>query len=81
MTIDFDDYTKSAISPIVIDATQLATDNNMRNGMIRRAILQTNNDAYHNITFTPTAITGLPSDVTVGQPFDIAVGGRSPSAM
>jgi polyisoprenoid-binding protein YceI len=75
VTVDFDDYTKSTISPVVIDATALATDSNMRNGMIRRAILQTNNAAYHDITFKPTEIAGLPREVTMGQPFDISVTG------
>lgn len=75
VTVDFDDYSKSTISPIVIDATQLATDSNMRNGMIRRSILQSNNSDYHDITFKPTAISGLPQDVTIGQPFDISVTG------
>jgi polyisoprenoid-binding protein YceI len=75
VTVSFDDYSQSAISPIVIDATSLATDNNMRNGQIRRAILQTNNPDYHDITFTPTAVEGLPASVTVGQPFEITVTG------
>jgi len=75
VTVDFDNNANSAISPIKIDATQLATDNNMRNGQIRRAILQTNNPDYQFITFTPTAVTGLPANATVGESFDISVTG------
>lgn len=75
VTVNFDDYSQSTISPIVIDASLLATDNNMRNGQIRRAILQTNNPEFQFITFTPTAVEGLPESVTVGEPFDITVTG------
>ena len=75
VTINFDDYSQTTISPIVIDASLLATDNNMRNGQIRRAILQTNNPDYQYITFTPTAVQGLPESATVGEPFDMTVTG------
>jgi polyisoprenoid-binding protein YceI len=75
VTVDFDDHSQSVISPIVIDATMLATDNNMRNGQIRRAILQTNNPEFQFITFTPTAVEGMPESVTVGEPFDLTVTG------
>jgi polyisoprenoid-binding protein YceI len=47
----------------------------MRNGQIRRAILQTNNPEYQFITFTPTAVEGLPENVTVGEPFEMTVTG------
>jgi polyisoprenoid-binding protein YceI len=75
ITVNFDDYSQSMVSPIRIDASQLATDNNMRNGQIRRAILQTNNPDYQYITFTPTAVDGLPEQVMVGQPFDLMITG------
>ena len=75
VTVNFDDYSQSMVSPIVIDASLLATDNNMRNGQIRRAVLQTNNPEFQYITFTPTAVDGLPASATVGQPFDINVTG------
>lgn len=75
VTVNFDDYSQSTVSPIVIDASLLATDNNMRNGQIRRAILQTNNPEFQYITFTPTAVDGLPESATVGEAFDITVTG------
>ncbi len=75
VTVNFDDYSQSTISPIMIDATLLATDNNMRNGQIRRAILQTNNPDYQFITFTPTSVEGLPESATVGEPFELTVTG------
>jgi polyisoprenoid-binding protein YceI len=75
VTVNFDDYTQTMISPIVIDASLLATDNNMRNGQIRRAVLQTNNPDFQYITFTPTAIDGLPASANVGEPFSFNVTG------
>lgn len=75
VTVNFDDYSQTTISPIVIDASLLETDNNMRNGQIRRAILQTNNPDFQYITFTPTAIDGFPESATVGEPFEITVSG------
>ncbi len=75
VTINFDDYSQTVISPIVIDSSALSTDNNMRNGQIRRAILQTNNADFQFITFTPTTLNGLPASATVGEPFSFAVTG------
>jgi polyisoprenoid-binding protein YceI len=75
VTVNFEDYSQTTISPIVIDATTLATDNNMRNGQIRRAILQTNNPEFQYITFTPTAVEGLPVGAPVGESFDFTVTG------
>src|SRR5690606_13419613 len=75
ITVDFADTNQSSISPIVIDASTLATDNNMRNGQIRRAILQTNQPEFQFITFTPTAVEGLPGNVAVGESFNLMVTG------
>jgi polyisoprenoid-binding protein YceI len=75
VTVNFDDYSQTTISPINIDASQLATDNNMRNGQIRRAILQTNNPEFQFITFTPTVVEGLPAGATVGEPLSFTVVG------
>ena len=75
VTINFDDYTQTTISPIVVDASVLATDNNMRNGQIRRNILQTNNPEFQYITFTPNAVDGLPASAAVGEEFSFNVTG------
>lgn len=77
ITVDFDDYSQSTISPIIIDASLLATDNKMRNGQIRRAILRTNQAEYQFIAFTPTSIEGYPTiDAVVGEPFLLTVNGN-----
>jgi polyisoprenoid-binding protein YceI len=47
------------------NARTLETDNNFRNRAIRNRILQT--DDYEFITFSPTALTGLPDSVKFGE--------------
>lgn len=46
-------------SRFVIDTATLQSDSSRRDGFLRSNILQT--DQYPNVTFVPTAITGLPS--------------------
>jgi polyisoprenoid-binding protein YceI len=63
------------IGPIQIDARDFKTDNDRRNGAIQRFILQSADDKNRYITFTPTAIAGLPETVTIGTPFEFTVTG------
>lgn len=65
----------SEISPITINARDLTTDADRRNGAIRRFILQSDQDEYQYITFTPTAIEDMPDAVTVGEAFSFQVTG------
>ena len=74
ITLDPSNPTSAQLSPIRIDATGFSTDSNNRNGAIRRFILQS--DQYQEITFEPTAITGLPETVTIGAPFEFTVTGN-----
>ncbi len=64
LTVNPTDPPTSAIGPIQIDASTFVTDHNRRNGAIRRFILQTNQHQF--ITFTTTALSGLPHTVSVG---------------
>jgi polyisoprenoid-binding protein YceI len=53
-------------SLITVDASSLQTDASMRDGFVRRNVLQT--DQYQNITFAPTQVSGLPNPIpTSGQ--------------
>ncbi len=63
----------SAIGPIQIDAGTFVTDDNRRNGAIRRFILQTNQ--YQFITFTTTELVGLPDAVAVGDEVEFEING------
>ncbi len=75
ITVDPANPSSAQISPIRIDASDLTTDSSRRNGAIQRFVLQSNQDAYRYITFTPTAIAGLSAAVTVGEPFQFSVTG------
>ena len=75
LTVDPTQPAGAAIGPIRIDARDLTTDQERRNGAIRRFILQSNDDAYQYITFTPTSIDGMPDAVEIGTPFDFTVTG------
>ena len=61
------------VGPVIVNARTLVTDNNFRNNAIKNRILLTN--TYEYITFTPTAIRGLPTTVTIGQPFAFEIEG------
>ncbi len=75
ITVDPANPSSTAISPIRIDASDLTTDSDRRNGAIQRFVLQSNQAAYQYITFTPTAIEGLPAIVNVGDSFSFTVQG------
>lgn len=76
-TIDIDPVAPAStvLSPIVINARELKTDRNLRDRAIRRFILQSTDDRYQYITFTPTSIQGLPATASPGDSFTIAVNG------
>lgn len=75
LAIDVADPTKTTMGTITIDARDLRTDRDLRNRAIRRFILESNKDEYRYITFTPTAITGLPAKAAAGETFSFQVTG------
>ena len=64
LAVDFGDLSNTQAGALQINARTLATDNDFRNRAIKNEILKTND--YEFITFTPTAVTGLPDSVQVG---------------
>ena len=58
------DLTSTEAGVIQINARALTTDNNFRNRAIKNEILKT--DDFEFITFTPTAVNGLPDSAAVG---------------
>lgn len=62
-----------AIGTITIGANDFVTDSGRRNGAIQRFILQSG--SYSTITFTPTAIEGVPASVAVGDSLSLQVTG------
>ncbi|MBX3010389.1 MAG: YceI family protein [Caldilineaceae bacterium] len=75
ITVDPADPSSAHIGTIRIDASDLKTDSDRRNGAIQRFVLQSSQAAYQYITFTPTALEGLPATVTLGEPFQFTVTG------
>ena len=75
LAIDPVEPAKTTVGTITIDARDLRTDRDLRNRAIRRFILESNKDEYHYITFTPTAITGLPAKAGAGDTFTFQIAG------
>ena len=76
ITVDLADPARTQVGVITIDARDLTTDANMRNGAIRRFILQSDREAYQYITFEPTAVAGLPAVVQPGDKFSFTMTGN-----
>lgn len=73
--VDFANPSNSQVGLIRINARTLETDNGFRNGAIRDRILQSNRPEYEFTEFTPTAISGLPESVEVGQTVTFQIAG------
>jgi polyisoprenoid-binding protein YceI len=71
--VNMNDLSTAQVGVIQINARSLLTDNNFRNRAIQNDILNTS--AYELITFTPTAINGLPASASVGQTLNFTIDG------
>ncbi len=71
--VDFVNPADAQVGTITINARTLTTDSDFRNKAIKNKILET--DAFEFITFTPTAITGLPDHVSEGDTFEFQMAG------
>jgi polyisoprenoid-binding protein YceI len=74
--IDTSTPANSEIGVIRINVRTLKTDNENRNRAIRARILQSADDQYQFSQFTPTAVTGLPSSVAIGQEITFQITGN-----
>ena len=75
ITVDPANPSGAQVGEIRVDASDLTTDDNRRNGRIRNDILRSGQAEYQYIVFQPTAISGLPESVAEGQPFSFQVTG------
>lgn len=73
LAVDLANPAATQVGIIQINARTLATDNNFRNRAIQNEILDTG--AYEFITFTPTAVTGLPESVNIGDTVTFTIAG------
>jgi polyisoprenoid-binding protein YceI len=67
IAVDFGNPQASQVGEIRINVRTLATDSSMRDRMIRGQILQSSRDEFEFVSFKPTAITGLPETLTLGE--------------
>jgi polyisoprenoid-binding protein YceI len=68
-----DDLATAQIGIIQVNARTLVTDHSMRNRAIQNWILET--EAHEYVTFTPTAVQGLPASASIGQPVTFTIVG------
>ncbi len=75
IAVDYNDPKTAQIGEIRINARTLTTPEEMRNRTIRGQILQSAQDQYEFITFQPTALSGLPDSITIGDPVSFQITG------
>jgi polyisoprenoid-binding protein YceI len=75
ITVDPADPAGAQVGAIRVDASDLTTDDNRRNGRIRNDILRSSQAEHQYIVFQPTALSGLPATVAKGEPFTFQVTG------
>lgn len=73
LAVDPTNPTSAQVGQILINARGFTTDSGNRNNAIKNRILRTNE--FEFITFTPTAISGLPASAAVGAPITFQVTG------
>jgi predicted lipoprotein with Yx(FWY)xxD motif/polyisoprenoid-binding protein YceI len=74
LAVDLNDLSTTQIGALQINARTLATDNDFRNRAIKNEILDT--DEYEFITFTPTAVNGLPDSAGLGEAVTFTIAGE-----
>lgn len=73
IAVDAERPSASQVGIIQINARDLTTDNEFRNRAVRNNILET--ERYELISFAPSAISGMPERVNVGDSFEFIIDG------
>lgn len=73
IALNLADLSATQVGVLQINARTLLTDNNFRNRAIQNEILNTG--AFEFITFTPTAVEGLPPSAAVGEAVQFTISG------
>lgn len=74
-SLDLSNPSSAQYGAITINADSFVTDDNRRNGAIRRFILQTNNPDNATVTFQPTSVDGLPASAEMGTAYNVSITG------
>jgi polyisoprenoid-binding protein YceI len=75
VTFDPSNASAAMLSEIKVSARSLKTDSDNRNGAIGRFILKSDQAENEYITFTPSKIEGLPSEMKVGSSSNVSITG------
>ncbi len=75
LLVDLANPAATQIGTIRINVRTLATDSDMRNRAIRRAILQSDQDQFEFAEFSNIELSDLPASVTIGEPFTFNITG------
>lgn len=75
VTLDMTDPSQSKAGEFKVNARTLKTDSAQRDGAINRMILKSEMPGNEFITFTPTSITGLPTNGEVGKEYTFSATG------
>jgi len=73
IAIDVENPANTQVGTILVNARTLVTDNDFRNRAINNEILDTGD--YEFITFTPTAISGIPENPQIGEELSFQITG------
>ncbi len=73
LLVDFQNPDNSQLGTIRINVRTLETDNEFRTRALRGQILQADRTEFEFAEFTPTALTGLPDTVTIGESFNFQI--------
>jgi polyisoprenoid-binding protein YceI len=74
LIVNLDNPSQTEIGEITVDASTLVTDNNMRNRAIYNFVLNTS--LFQFVRFNPTALHGLPEEISVGQTVEFQIEGE-----
>ena len=75
IVVNFDNPASSQVGEIRINARTLETDSEFRDRALRSEILESSRSEYEFVSFVPTAVTGLPESISIGQEVSFEVTG------
>lgn len=75
LLVDFANPASTQVGTIRINVRTMETDNDFRNRAIRSQILMSARPEFEFAEFTPTALSGLPDQVTIGEPVSFQITG------
>jgi polyisoprenoid-binding protein YceI len=76
ISADKDNPAAVKVSAVKVDMSTLSTDSSFRNRAIKDFILHTGDPVNQFATFEPTAYSGLPESVTIGEAFTFQITGN-----